>query len=167
MCIVCRCGSSAVVRFGLGLSCRSEISLLSSTGGLWWRRVGSSEVKPRLDFPLSDVLVGSLAIPVEFSTLVNRSASFLVGVLLEGWSLCGLLSLYEFLVKWVYTVMEGHVRRRQSSDPLFERQHRRVEVLSRAVGGKGSDIGTIHWPSICSTIIRKSPPHEVVLTESY
>ncbi|KAF3523196.1 hypothetical protein F2Q69_00049390 [Brassica cretica] len=45
--------SSAAVRFGLGLSCRSEISLLSSTGGLWWRRVGSSEIKPRLNFPVS------------------------------------------------------------------------------------------------------------------
>ncbi|KAF3508084.1 hypothetical protein F2Q69_00007020 [Brassica cretica] len=67
--------------------------------------------------------------------LVNRSASFPVGVLLEGWSLCGLLSLYEFLVKWVYTVTKGHVRRWQSSDPLSERQHLRLEILSRAVGG--------------------------------
>ena len=45
------------------------------------------------------------------------------------------LSLYEISVQGVYTVTKGRVWRRQFSGLLFERRHRRVKALSRAVGG--------------------------------
>ncbi|WZZ79189.1 hypothetical protein YC2023_099761 [Brassica napus] len=65
----------------------------------------------------------------------SQISDYIVFSFPEGWLLRGPLSLYEFSVQGVYTVTEGQVWRRQSSGLLFERRHRRVEVLSRAVGG--------------------------------